>query len=425
MMTYIVIGSSAAGVNAVRELRKRDKEAEIILISKDEDIYSRCILHEYLSGKRTKERLRFVEADFEALYDVKWMKGREVTSLDREKKEVITDGDERVHYDRLLIATGSHTFFPPIKNMAGAPNMIGFRNIDDIEVLKGVAQDVLDSGGQKKVVVLGSGLVGIDCATGFLELGVRVTLCDFAGWLLNKQLDERAAKSYIDAFAARGVEQHYGVGVEKVIREGGEDGAGDGPITAVVLSDGTELPCDFFVVTAGVRSNVEFLKDSGLELSRFGLVYDAEGRTNDPDIFGAGDVSGLSPIWPVAVKEGMIAAANMAGGKAEMTDFFASKSTMRFLDISTMSLGNVNPDLEEDPSVRIETLDQGNVYKKIVHRDGKIIGALLQGDLAYGGVLQQMIARSIDVRKVKKPLFDIDYSDFFRTKENFEFTYDE
>ena len=115
----------------------------------------------------------------------------------------------------------------------------------------------------------------------------------------------------------------------------------------------------------------------------------------------------------------------MAGEKAEMTDFFASKSTMRFLDISTMSLGDVNPNLEEDPDIRVETLDQGDVYKKIVHKDGKIIGALLQGDLAYGGVLQQMIARKIDVRKVKKPLFDIDYSDFFHTKENFEFTYDE
>ncbi len=418
-MKYVVIGSSAAGVNAVRELRKRDKESQIVLISKDKDIYSRCILHEYLSGKRTLERLRFVEADFEDLYQVEWMKGVEVVGLDRENKKLLLDQGEPVSYDKLLIATGSHTFFPPIKNMAGAKNMIGFRNIDDIEVLKKVAQDVLASGGEKKVVVLGSGLVGIDCATGFLELGVKVTLCDFAGWLLNKQLDQRAAQTYIDAFAAQGVEQHYGVGVSEVIKNDQDE------ITTVVLSDGTELPCDFFVVTAGVRSNVEFLADSGLELSRFGLVYDENGRTNDPDIYGAGDVSGLSPIWPVAVKEGMIAAANMAGEHAKMTDFFASKSTMRFLEISTMSLGDVNPNLEEDPEIKVETYDKDGVYKKIVHKDGRIIGALLQGDLAYGGVLQQMIARRLDVRKVKKPLFDIDYSDFFHIKDNFEFSYDE
>ena len=418
-MRYVVIGSSAAGVNAVRELRKRDKEGKIILISKDKDIYSRCILHEYLAGKRNIERLRFVEHDFEALYDVEWMKGREAVGLDREAKKVLLDQGDAVSYDKLLIATGSHTFFPPIKNMAGAKNMIGFRNIDDIEVLKDVAREVIASGGKKKIVVLGSGLVGIDCATGFLELGIKVTLCDFAGWLLNKQLDQRAAQTYIDAFRAAGVDQYYGVGVNEVIRNDKDE------ITTVVLSDGTELACDFFVVTAGVRSNVEFLADSGLELSRFGLVYDEEGRTNDPDIFGAGDVSGLSPIWPVAVKEGMIAAANMAGERAKMTDFFASKSTMRFLDISTMSLGEVNPNLDEDPDICVETYDKDGVYKKIVHKDGKIIGALLQGDLAYGGVLQQMIARRLDVRKVKKPLFEIDYSDFFHIKDNFEFSYDE
>ena len=214
------------------------------------------------------------------------------------------------------------------------------------------------------------------------------------------------------------MEQYYGVGVNEVQIDDNHE------ITAVVLSDGTVIPCDFFVVTAGVRSNVEFLQGSGLELSKTGLVYDETGRTSDPDIYGAGDVSGLSPIWPVAVKEGMIAAANMAGFHEKMTDFFASKSTMRFLDISTMSLGEVNPD-PADESIRVETFHKNDVYKKIVHRDGKIIGALLQGDLAYGGVLQQMIARGIDVRRVKKPLFDIDYSDFFHIRDNtYEFYYE-
>ena len=210
------------------------------------------------------------------------------------------------------------------------------------------------------------------------------------------------------------MEQYYGVGVNEV--RVGEDHR----IYEIELSDGTVLPCDYFVVTAGVRSNVEFLKDSGLELSRFGLVYDETGRTSDPDIYGAGDVSGTSPIWPVAVKEGMIAAANMAGGKEKMTDFFASKSTMSFLGIHTMSLGIVTP---PDDTYRVDIYDKNGVYKKVVSKDGVIVGALLQGDLAYGGVLQQMIARKIDVRKVKKPLFEIDYSDFFHEKKDLEFAY--
>ena len=408
-MRYVVIGSSAAGINAIRELRKFDKEGEVVLVSKDENIYSRCILHQYLSGERTLERLNFAEPDFDTLYNVKWMKGREAVALRPQEHILVLDGDEALKYDKLLIATGSHTFIPPINGLSDADNYIGFRNIDDIEVLKEVPKTA------KNIVVLGSGLIGIDCATGFLHMGVKVVLVDFAGWLLNKQLDERAAKTYIDAFRANGVEQYYGVGVNEVHVND------DHKIFEIVLSDGTVLPCDYFVVTAGVRSNVEFLKDSGLELSKFGLVYDESGRTSDPDVYGAGDVSGLSPIWPVAVKEGMVAAANMTGKKEKMTDFFASKSTMSFLGIHTMSLGVVTP---PDDTYRVDVYDKDGVYKKVVSKDGVIVGALLQGDLAYGGVLQQMIARKIDVRKVKKPLFEIDYSDFFHEKSNLEFAYD-
>ena len=408
-MKYVVIGSSAAGINAVRELRKTDPAGEIVLVSKDKNVYSRCILHQYLCGERTLERLNFAEPDFDRLYRVNWMRGREAVGLDREQKTLLLDGGEKLPYDKLLIATGSHTFIPPIKGLDGAVNYIGFRNIDDIEVLKEVPKTC------KNIVVLGSGLIGIDCATGYLHMGVKVTLVDFAGWLLNKQLDERAAKTYIDAFRENGVEQYYGVGVSEV--HAGEDRK----IYEIVLSDGTVLPCDFFVVTAGVRSNVEFLRDSGLELSKFGLVYDETGRTSDPDVYGAGDVSGTSPIWPVAVKEGMVAAANMAGRSERMTDFFASKSTMSFLGIHTMSLGLVTP---PDDSYRVDVYDRDGVYKKVVSKDGVIVGALLQGDLAYGGVLQQMIARKLDVRKVKKPLFEIDYSDFFHEKKDLEFTYE-
>ena len=409
-MKYVIIGSSAAGINAIRELRKYDKEGEIILVSKDEHIYSRCILHQYLAGERTLERLNFAEPDFDKVYNVKWMRGREAIGLRPADHILVLDGNEELGYDKLLVATGSHTFIPPIKGLSEADNYIGFRNIDDIEVLKEVPKYA------KNIIVLGSGLIGIDCATGYLHMGVKVTLVDFAGWLLNRQLDERAAKTYIDAFKENGVDQYYGVGVNEVHVDDNHK------IYEIVLSDGTVLPCDYFIVTAGVRSNVEFLKDSGLELSRFGLVYNEFGQTSDPDVYGAGDVSGQSPIWPVAVKEGMVAAANMAGHREKMTDFFASKSTMSFLGIHTMSLGIVTP---PDDTYRVDTYDKNGVYKKVVSKDGVITGALLQGDLAYGGVLQQMIARKIDVRKVKKPLFDIDYSDFFHIRDNtYEFYYD-
>ena len=167
---------------------------------------------------------------------------------------------------------------------------------------------------------------------------------------------------------------------------------------------------------------MEFLEGSGIETSKFGLVYDASGKTSDENIYGAGDVSGMSPIWPAAVKEGIIAASNMAGVPRKMEDFFASKSTMNFMGIPSMSLGTVNP---TDDSYSIEICETKDSYKKIVHKNGKIMGAILQGDLAYGGILQQLIARKIDITKVKKPIFDVDYSDFFHMSDNFEFYFEE
>ena len=409
-MKYVVIGSSAAGINAVKELRRLDKDSEIVLISKDKDIYSRCILHHYMEGIRSLEELNFAEGNFADLYQVNWMKGCEVTSVKPSEKVVVLADGTNVAYDKLLIASGSHTFVPPIPNLKEANNVIGFRNIEDIEVLKEAAKT------HKNFLVMGAGLVGIDCVSGLLSLGVNVTLVEMANWMLSKQLDERAAKTYQDAFAAKGVAQYYGDGIKEAKLDE------NGNICAMVLNSGTEIACDYVVVTAGVRANVEFLADSGIETSRFGLVYDETGKTNNDDIYGAGDVSGMRPIWPVAVKEGIIAASNMAGVPRKMTDFFASKSTMNFMGIPSMSLGDVN---NTDEDVVVEVKETKDSYKKILHKDGKIIGALLQHDLAYSGILQQLIARRIDVTKIKKPIFDVDYSDFFHINENFEFYYED
>lgn len=409
-MKYVVLGASAAGINAVRELRRLDKDANIVLVSKDSHIYSRCILHHYMGKIRTKEELNFAEDNFEELYRVEWIKGKACVNVNPSQKVVVLEDNEVIAYDKLLIATGSHTFIPPIKNLKEAKNVIGFRNIEDIDVLMKEAKT------RKNFLVMGAGLVGIDCVSGLLELGVNVTLVEMAKWMLVNQLDERAAKTYQDAFESKGVKQYYGNGIKEAILND------DGEIISVVLNNGEEIACDFVVVTAGVRSNVEFLVDSGLELSKYGLVYDETGKTNDDSIYGAGDVSGLRPIWPVAVKEGIIAASNMVGVARKMTDFFASKSTMNFVGIPSLSLGTVNVD---DESYNIEIKDTKDTYKKIIHKNGKIVGAILQGDLAYAGTLQQLIARRIDVTKVKKPIFDIDYSDFFHVKDNFEFYYED
>lgn len=408
-MRYVVLGASAAGVNGVRQLRKRCPEAEIVLVSKDEEIYSRCILHHLIGGQRTEEQLCFAEADFEERYRVDWRRGIACTGVDAEKKEIALSDGTALSYDKLLIATGSHTFLPPVKGLKEAKGVYGFRDMEETKAIMEAARTA------KHIVIMGGGLTGLDAATGFLHLGRSVELVEMADRLLVKQLDHRAAATYERALAEAGVKLHLGCSLEEVRSMDG------GNVEALVLSDGSEVPCDLLVVTAGVRANVEFLEGSGLLLDRFGLVIDPNGRTNLPDIYGAGDVTGRSPIWPAAVKQGMVAADNMAGFDTGMDDFFASKSTMNFLGIPTMSLG-----VPEKPDDTYEEIveDTGSQYRKVIHKGGKIYGAILQGDLAYGGVLTQLIARKIDVSRVKKPLFSIDYSDFFHTSDKFEFYYE-
>lgn len=409
-MRYVIIGSSAAGINGIRGIRKIDKEGEIILVSKDEAIYSRCILHHYMEGIRDLPKLCFVEKDFIEKNQVIWKKGVAVSRLDCEKSIIILENGEELSYDKLLIASGSHSFMPPVPNLREAKGVEGFRNFDDIVRIMEAAKDA------ENIAVMGAGLVGIDCISGLLGMGKKSTLVEMQDRMLSLQLDKEAASVYEKAFEERGIKQYFSTGISEVKMDE------DGKICGIALSNGEELPCDLLVVTAGVRPNIEFLEGSPVAQDR-GLLIDEFGRTNVENIYGAGDVTGRGPIWPVAVKEGLIAGQNMAGGHAKMTDFFASKSTMNFLGIPTMSLGiNTAP----DDTYQVDTMKNAKgEYKKVIHKDGKIYGAILQGDLSYSGVLTQIIRRNIDISKIKKSIFKIDYSDFFHIKDNFEFMYEE
>lgn len=409
-MRYVILGSSAAGVNAAKEIRRVDRDGEILMISRDETIYSRCILHHYLGNIRNIQQLDFTEPDFTEKYRIKFLKGREAVSVNCREHAVLLEDGERVSFDRLLIATGSHTFIPPVKGMREAGNVVGFRNLCDIDRIKAALPKA------SHVVVMGAGLVGLDTVSGLLDNKVKPVVVELADHLLCKQLDKKAASVYEAAMDEKGVKQYYGVGVQELFTDR------DGNVKELLLSDGSKISCDFLIVTAGVRANVEFLEGCRVETDRFGLLFNESGETNVPGIYGAGDVSGRAPIWPVAVKEGIIAGSNMAGVKRKMTDFFASKSTMNFFGIPTMSLGQAEP---KDETELVETQEGREGYKKIIHKNGRILGAVIQGNLSYSGVLQQLIARRIDVSKVKKPIFEIDYSDFFHVSDNFEYYYQE
>lgn len=407
-MRYIVIGASAAGISGAKTLRELDKDAEIILVSKDENVYSRCILHHYISNHRDVDALNFTSKNFFEENNITWMKGLEVKSVNDKEKTLELSNGETLSYDKLLVCSGASAFIPPVPGLREGNNVVGLRNLDDAVLIKEQAKKV------KNVVVLGAGLVGIDAVSGLLGQGLNISLVEMSNKILPLQLDKHASDVYEKKFTEEGVSLKLDVKAEKLLLDENNNPK------ALLLNTGEELPCELVVVATGVRSNIAFMENSNIECDRFGLIIDAKGQTNIEDIYGAGDVTGRNPIWPTAVKEGIIAAHNMLGKEMIMTDFFGSKNTMNFVGIATMSLGMVEP---ADETYIVETKVDSNNYKKIIHKDGKIYGAIIQGDLSYAGVLTQLIKENIDISKVTKNLFDIDYADFFNIKKNFEFSY--
>lgn len=407
-MAYVVVGASAAGINAAKTLREINKDIEIILVSKDEYVYSRCILHHFLDGRRDIEDLDFSPGEFFKKYDIKWMKGVEVTGIDTKEKKLKLDNGEDLPYEKVVLATGASSFLPPIENLRTANNVIGLRNLDDAIRIKEIAPKV------KNIIILGAGLVGVDAMAGLLDYDAKVTMIEMGDRILPLQLDHYAANVYIERLKEEGVDFRFNVRAEKVIVD-----ENNNPV-AIKLNTGEEVPGELIIACIGVRSNVGFLEGSGIECDKFGLIFNPKGETNVKDVYGAGDISGRNPIWPTAVKEGLIAANNMCNKDIYMEDFFGSKNTMNFCGVATMSLGTViKPDDTYEEAVEIK----GKDYKKIIHKNGTIYGAIVQGDLSYVGVLTQLIKDKINIDRVKKPIFQIDYSDFFNEKENLEFVY--
>jgi len=406
-MRYIIIGASAAGISAARTLRSLDSDCEIVVISKDKDVYSRCMLHLVISGEREIKGISFIEEDFFENSRIKWIKAAQVVDINENEKRVILSDNKTFTYDKLLIASGAEATIPPIENLRKANNVSCLRNIEDSISISEKCSNGDD------VVIIGGGLVGIDAAVGLIGKGANVHLIEMADRILPLQLDKKASLNYEKLFLDKNVDIITSASVKEVrLNETG--GAKE-----VVLSDGRTIPCKYIVVAAGVKPNIDFLNGTSVKVER-GIVIDSYCKTSSMDIFAAGDVTGLAPIWPVAVKQGRAAAYNMAGFEKAYEDFFAFQNTMNFLGLETVSIGKAEA---PDESFITDIFENKCSYKKIIHKEGIIYGAILQGDISYCGVLDYLIKNKVNTSGKSKNLFSLSFADFYDTKENGEYVY--
>ena len=406
-MKYLVLGASAAGINCAKTIRSLDKEGEITVVSKDDKVYSRCMLHHVVSGSRTIESLNFVSEDFFQILDIHWIKGKNAKKLHIEDKKVVLDDESVLSYDKLLIATGASSFIPPVKNLREGNQVVGFRDAEDVEMILQEYSHVKD------IVVLGGGLVGIDAVSGLMKKKVNISLVEFADRILPLQLDKRSATTYEDLFKDNGIHIHTGVKAEEVLLDESNN------VKGLKISSGEVIPCEMIIVATGVRPNLSFISENTVNIDK-GIVVDEYCATNIADIFAAGDVCGTHPIWPLAVKQGISAGYNMAGKEKKVEDHFGFRNSLNFMDLQTVSIGIIEP-IDDTYEEYIE--EDGMEYKKIIIKDGIIQGAILQGDISYCGVITTLIKNKVDILKVNKNVFDINYADFFSITEDGSYEY--
>lgn len=404
MIKHVIIGAGAAGITAAKTIREQRPQDEIVLISKDRQVSSRCMLHKYISGERNADALSFVPDDFFQVNRINWLSGVTVTGIDVSDKKVICDDGKAVFYDKLLIAAGAESTIPPIGALKTAGNVFGLRHLSDAQAIRETARTA------EKVVVIGAGLVGLDAAYALLEMKKDVTVVEMTPQILAINLDAHSAGAYQRRFEEAGCHFHLW---RKVT---GTEEDSQGNVIRVILDNGTILPCDLLVVAAGVRPAAGFLEGSGIIRER-AVTVDPYLMTNYPEIYAAGDVAGLSGIWPNAMRQGKTAALNMCGIVTVYEDRFAIKNTINFFGLVTLSVGAFEP----APGDRVLQREDHLTYQKVILRDGCVIGVILQGNISNSGFWQYLIKNAIPVEHLDKPIWKLSFADFCTLDESGEY----
>ena len=416
-MKHVITGSGAAGIAAAKTLRSINKTCEITLISSDDVLYSRCMLHKYFGNERDITRLSFVPDDFFSTHNITWHKGVCVNGIDTKNNCVLMQ-NTTLSYDKLLIATGSDAVIPDVGALGTATNVYGFRHLTDVNLIREKLARA------ENILVIGAGLVGIDVAYALLKLHKAVTVvklnratttaAEITPQIMSLNMDSTAAFAYQKLFEQNGCNFRLDNTITHTFSN--EKGA----ITHVVLETGEKLACDVIIVAAGVRPSVKFLEHSGIELER-GVKVNQHLETSCENIYAAGSVTALGDIWQNAVRQGEVAAKNMCGMKTPFTDTFTAKTAVNFFDLPTVSVGIINPENGDT----VLTRKDSNVYQKIILRNNTIVGVTMQGDIAHSGIWQYLIKNKVNLSNLKKSVWDLSFADFYDIDETGQYKYNQ
>ena len=387
----VVIGNGMAGCRAVEEILARapGRYAITIFGAEPRVNYNRIMLSPVLAGEKAFEDIIINDAAWYADNDIALVSGDPVVSIDRAARQVRARSGNVVGYDKLLIATGSDPFIIPVPGKE-LPGVVTFRDLDDVDKML----DAAGKGGD--AVVIGGGLLGLEAAHGLSLRGMKVTVIHLMHTLMERQLDEAAGWLLKAELERRGQTILTGADTAEVF--------GNGKVEGVRLKDGREIPCSIVVMAVGIRPSAALARDAGLEVNR-GIIVDDHMVTSDPDILSVGEcvehggmVYGLvAPLWEMcrSLADGLIETQNPYRGSVTSTKLKVS-------GIDVFSAGDfAGGEGCEDIVLRDATR---GVYKRVIVREDRVIGAVLYGDTADGNWYFDLLKREENVSEIRDAL---------------------
>ncbi|MBF0267036.1 MAG: NAD(P)/FAD-dependent oxidoreductase [Alphaproteobacteria bacterium] len=388
--TYLIVGSSHAGLTALDAIRMIDPEASLMMATREDHLpYSPTVLPYVVSGRSVPQKVALRDDAYFAEKKVSFLRNASLKSLDCANNTAHFEGGRMARYEKLLLATGAQPSIPPIPGLKDVSYHV-LRTMDDALNLKSAM------GSAKSALVLGAGLIGTHAAENMAEAGVKVTIVEAKGQVLPGYFDKAASAIIEAAFRNHGIALEFGRSV-KEIKPG-----------AAVLDDGAELPFDLLLIATGVRPQLSFLDGTGIKTAN-GILVDEMQRTSAANVWAAGDCAeaslfqapgtGVAGILPIAVEQGRIAGQAMVGDHG-VKPFPGSVSlnTYSFFGQQAISVG-VGDASGVDAHLRID--EAAGTYLKIVLKDGMLMGVASVNHPIDPGILWQLILRRTDLSEVK------------------------
>ncbi len=399
-MKLVLVGNGLAGMRCLEDLLDMAPERYEVTVIGEEPWgnYNRIMLSPVLSGDKTIEDIMLHPHAWYASKGIRFIAGDPAVRIDRPRKQVYTDKGEVVDYDRLILATGSKPFVPPIPG-AELEGVLSFRDIYDVNAMLDYCKT------KKNAVVIGGGLLGLEAGYGLKQQGMNVTVLHLMDRIMDRQLDAKASQMLKQSIEQKGIRVITEANTEELI-------GSEGHVTHIRLKDGTVLDADLVVFAVGIRPNMALAQSAGLRCNRGVLVNDTM-QTFDPSIYAVGEciehrnqTFGLvEPLWGQA----FICASHLAEHGSLTFKAPTVPTQLKVSGCDVFSAGNFEP--KDDFEDIVLNDEKRQIYKRIIIQKDKVVGAVLFGDTEDGAWYAELIADHTPITAIRnKLLFGKDFA---------------